>query len=508
MRIKNSIRNTVFAMGSQVINIVLNFVSRTIFIWVLGSNYLGINGLFSNILSMLSLAELGIGNAIVYHMYKPLANKDNERLKSLMQLYKKAYIIIGVTVVFIGLSILPFFDYIIKDKPNITDLKLIYILFLINSACSYFFIYKSSLINADQKNYIITIKQQKYAFIQVILQIIFLILTKNYIIYLIVQIICTFLLNFSLSRKADELYPFLKSKKIESLDKKSKKEIFKHVMAMMSHKIGGAVVNGTDNILISSFVGIYWVGLYSNYILITSTINRVINQIFSSITSSVGNLNAIESKEKSYKIYKRLFFMNFWLYGFSSVCLLILMNPFIELWIGNEFILDKKVILVLIINFYISGMRQTTITFNTTLGLFWNDRFKPWAEAAINLFFSILLANKFGLLGILLGTLISTISTSLWVDPYILYKHGFKKSPSLYAKKYFKYSLMIILTCIITYFITSLIVGNGYVNFAIKLLICLFVPNIMFIILNYRKEEYKFFLNIISSIFSRKLKLS
>ncbi len=507
MRIRNSIRNMIVALFAQLFNVILNFVNRTIFINVLGSNYLGVNGLFSNILSMLSLAELGIGSAIVYHMYVPLANKDEEKLKTLMKLYKKAYILIGIIVTIIGVLILPFLDYIIKDNANISNLKIIYSLFLLNSACSYFFVYKGSLITADQKNYVITIKQQKYMIIQVILQIIFLLLTKNYIVYLSIQVLCTFLLNLSISSKADKLYPFIKSDEIKPLDKESKKQIFKHVMAMMSHKVGGAVLNGTDNIIISSFVGVFWVGLYSNYVLILGTINRTINQIFSSITASIGNLNAVESKEKSYNVYENLLFMNFWLYGFATVCLWVLIDPFIELWIGKQFQLEKNVVIVILINFYISGMRQTTMVFNTTLGLFWNDRFKPWVEAVINLVFSIILINKFGLIGVFIGTLISFVLTSLWVDPYILYKHGFKKKLSLYINKYVKYSLVTIFTCIFVQLVTSFPIENLYIKFIFKFFSCLILINIIFILCFYKTKEYRYFFRIILNILNKVFKV-
>lgn len=506
MRTKNSIKNIIFGMVGQAISILLSFVSRTVFIYILGTNYLGVNGLFSNILSMLSLAELGVGSAIIYNMYKPLANKDEGKLKSLMQLYSRAYRIIGTIVAIIGISIVPFLDFIIKDKPNISNLTLIYLLFLLNSVTSYFFIYKSSIIIADQKNYIITIKQQVFNLIQVTLQIIVLLLTKSYILYLIIQIICNFMLNLSISKKADEIYPFLKEKNIEGLDKKSQKDILKHVTAMMSHKVGGVVVNGTDNILISSFVGVYWVGIYSNYILITGMINRFLSQIFSAITASVGNLNAKESKEKAYEVYEKLLFLNFWIYGFCSICLGVLVNPFITFWLGKQFLMTNTAVLVITINFYLMGMRQTTITFNSTLGLFWNDRFKPWIEAAINIIISIILLNKFGIIGVFLGTLISTVTTSVWVDPYILYKYGFNKSIALYFIRYIKYILVTAIGGIITQLCVIMINYNGFIGLLIKGIICLIIPNIIFCIFFFYDKQFKNIKIIISQIVKERKK--
>ena len=499
MRTKNSIKNIAFGIAGQLVSTLLNFVSRTVFIYVLGANYLGVNGLFSNILSMLSLAELGVGSAIIYNMYKPLAENDKEKLKSLMKLYARAYNYIGCIVAIIGLTITPFLDYIIKDKPDIPNLTFIYLLFLLNSVVSYFFVYKSSLIVADQKNYIVTIKYQKYALIQAVAQIIILFVTKNYILYLCIQIICSFTVNLSISRKADELYPFLRENNVELLDDKSKKQIFKHVTAMMSHKVGGVVVNGTDNILISSFVGVFWVGLYSNYVMIIGILNKFIGQVFTAITASIGNLNAEKDIEKSYNVYKKILFVNFWLYGMCTICLWILFKPFIEIWIGNKFLLPSSSVLIIIVNFYLSGMRQTTIAFNTTLGLFWNDRYKPWIEAIINVIASIILLSKFGIIGVFLGTLISTVTTSLWVDPYILFKHGFNKTLSLYFKSYLKYIIITIITGIITSYITQFIQINGFIGFIIKGLVCVALINIIFLIICFKSKEFKYFEDMIKN---------
>ncbi|NSB16554.1 lipopolysaccharide biosynthesis protein [Clostridium beijerinckii] len=505
MRTRNSIKNSLIGILGQLFNIGINFISRTLFIQILGANYLGINGLFTNVLSMLSLAELGIGSAITYHMYKPLANDDREKIKSLMYLYAKSYKIIGLIVGIIGISILPFLDLIINDAPNVDNLSIIYVLFLLNSVISYFFAYKTSITIADQKNYIVTIKQQKYLFFQTIVQIGFLALAKNYIFYLIIQITFTFLLNLSISKRADVLYPFLKEKNIEHLTNDEKGMLFKHVAAMMSHRVGGVVVSGTDNILISSFVGVYWVGIYSNYTMIIGMLNKFIEQIFTAITASVGNLNVKESSEKSYDIYKKIFFINFWIYGFCSICLFILINPFIKLWIGSEYMMSIKIIVIILLNFYITGMRKTTITYNTTLGLFWNDRYKPWIEAIINLVASITLISKLGIVGVFLGTFTSTVTTSLWVEPYILFKHGFNKKLRNYFSKYILYAFVTIIAAFITNEATSLCrYSNIYLDFVIKLLICITIPNIVFLLFFIKSYEFGYIKELILEFIRKK----
>lgn len=504
MRTKNSIKNSIFGIGGQAINTLLSFISRTIFITMLGADYLGVNGLFSNILSMLSLAELGIGSAIIYNMYRPLAEGDERKLKALMSLYEKSYKIIGITIAIVGCLISPYLSYIIKDTPNIPNLIIIYLMFLMNSVVSYFYIYKSSIIMADQKNYIITVRQQIFTVLQVILQIVVLYITKNYLAYLLIQIICTFLMNFSISKKADKMYPFLKSKNKEKLDSNEKKIIFKHVSATMSHKVGGVVVNGTDNILMSKFVGVYWVGLYSNYYMIISIINRFVGQIFTAITASVGHLNVKESKEKSYDVYKKILFINFWIYGFCSISLLSLFNPFIKLWLGDKFLLSSGIVVLIVTNFYLTGMRQSTITYNSTLGLFWNDRYKPWIEACINMIASIILLKKLGISGVFLGTLISSVTTSVWVDPYILFKHGFNRNLSDYFKQYLKYMLITIISAVSTYKLNTLINGNSIGIFIVKCILTFIIPNLIFIVLTFKTDEFKYTKSMILGIVKRK----
>lgn len=502
MRTKNSIKNTFYAIGGQLSGTILSFICRTLFINILGTNYLGINGLFGNILSMLSLAELGIGSAIIYSMYKPLAEKDERETKALMGFYASAYFVIGCVVAVAGLVLVPFLDYLIKDKPNIPHLTVIYLMFLANSVVTYFFAYKRSIISADQKNYINTINEMKFNFLQNIVQIILLIVTKNYFIYLTIQIICSFMVNIAISKKADKMYPFLKNGKKEYLSKEDKKDIFKNTSAMMSHKIGNVVVNGTDNVLISSFVGVYWVGLYSNYIMIINIINGLINQIFASVTASIGNLNALEDSEKSNKIFNVLFFINFWLYGFCSISLFVLLNPFITMWIGKKYIMDNYIVIIIVINFFVMGMRQSVIIYNSTLGLFWNDRFKPWFEAVINLAASIVLMKKFGIVGVFLGTFISTMTTSFWVEPYILYKHRFRKRISAYFMKYVIYTSATLISAMITLFASSIFTAYTLLSVIGRGILCMIIPNLIFIILFFKTEEFKYmYNNVLTQIF-------
>lgn len=503
MRTKKSIINIGAGVVGQIIATIVSFVNRTIFIHILGSSYLGVNGLFTNILSILSLAELGVGSAIIYNMYKPLAEKDEYKITALMNFYEKAYIIIGVVIGIIGILLVPFLDLIVYDKPDISNLTIIYLLFLLDSVVSYFFAYKRSILTADQKNYINIMNQQIFNIIKVIFQISILVITKSFLLYLIIQIICTFISNLSISKKVNKMYPYLKINKKSKLDKESKRGIFKNISALMCQKIGSVIVGGTDNILISSFVGVYWVGLYSNYLMIINMVNSFLSQIINALTASIGNLNATEEKEKSKEIFDIIFFCNNWIYSFCTICLLILINPFIKVWIGSKFIMEMKIVFIIILNFFIKGMRQTTIMYSNTLGLFWQERYKSLIEATINLIVSIVLLKKYGIMGVFLGTLISTITTCFWFEPYIVYKYGFKSTVFDYFKKYLFYLIGTVIATFITCYTCKFIVVENFIGIIYRGLICLCMPNIIFVLFYCRTKEFNYLFNMVI----RRLKL-
>ena len=298
-RTKNSIINSIYAFTSQILTIVLSFVVRTVFIKVLNAEYLGLNGLFSNIITMLSLADLGIGIAIPYTLYKPLSENNHEKINILMKAYSKIYIFIGVTIFTIGLAFTPLIKYIIKDMPNIPNINLIYILFIINSSISYFCIYKKMLIDSDQKSYIPKRIIFNMTILKSIFEIIILIFTKNYILYLLISIFVTLLQNILISRKCDKLYPYITQKTNKKIEKSDVLDLKKNISALVIYRVGIVALNGTDNIIISKFISVVMVGIYSNYLLIVNSIYGIISQIFDAITASIGNLVVSTNDKKS-----------------------------------------------------------------------------------------------------------------------------------------------------------------------------------------------------------------
>lgn len=506
----NSIRNILTGFLGQFIFILAGFINRSVFIHCLSSEYLGVNGLFTNILSMLSLADLGIGTAIVYALYKPLAEKNETEIAKLMNFYKKAYTSIGVIIFILGIGLLPFLNGLIGEAPNIKEsIYLIYIIYLFNSAISYFASYKSSLIIADQKNYISTFITYGVYFFQTIVQIIVLVVTKNFLVYLVVQSLCVILQNIITTIVANKMYPYLKGNKNLHITKEAKKSLVADVRALILVKLGSVLVMNTDNIIITYISGLSIVGLLSNYTMIVNAINRVFQQLFNGITASIGNLNAQADKEKKEEMFEIVNFCNFWLFGFSAIGIILVINDVIHLWIGAQYILPMPIAIMLAINFYMVGMQNAVWTYKNTLGIFTKGRYLLLLTAAINLVLSLVLGKAIGLFGILLSTAIARLVTNTWYDPYIVYKVGFEKSFGKYVIKYIKYIITLFIAGIPAYLLCSLVKFSPFINVLLKMTICTVVPNIIIIALFYNTKEMKYILRLIKGILNgifRKIK--
>lgn len=498
-RIQNSILNMISGFGYRIFIMFTAFVVRTVFIHCLDEVYLGVNGLYSNILTMLSLAELGFGTAMVYSMYKPLADKDYNKIRQLMKLYKKVYSIIGTVVLIIGLALVPFLPMLIKDQPDIDGLTFYYILFLLNSVFSYwFFAYRNSLLQADQKAYVISNYSTLFNVIRSVLQIILLLVFHSFTIYLVTQILCTVAQNIALAYRVKKEYPVFKKSEDDQLPKQEKKKIFRDVKALMLSKVSFVVLNGTDNIIISAFVGLKWVGLLSNFVMITDAVTGIITQITGAMQAGLGNFFAKESKQSGYGLFKNIDFMNYWLYGFSAIALFTLLNPFVTLWLGEDFTLSFGIVAALASNFFVAGLMNTLWTFRSTLGLFTQGLYRPIIVAALNVVLSIALSYPWGAAGVLAATSISRLCVNLWYDPMVLHKYGFNKPVWPY---YFKYIRRVILLFCIAFLMSKLsdlifADGVGYLNFAVMVILTAVIPNLIFLLIYFRTDEFKYYVNL------------
>lgn len=498
MRLENSARNIKTAWILHALHILCQFASRTVIIYVLTIEYVGLSGLFSNILTMLSLAELGIGEAITFSLYGPIARNEKKTITEIMAFYKKVYISVGIFVLVAGFALTPFIDFFIKDMPDIPDLHLIYMLYVVNSAVSYFFSYKSAFVTANQNNYIVVLNRGLCEVLMVIFQAVVLFTTKNYILFMVIGIAFILIQNISITVIADRKYPYLKEKAHSKMPDKIFQEIKKNTWAMIFHKIGTIIVFATDNLIVSKFIGLISVGIYTNYCTITNAVTTFISKFFNAISASVGNLAATESAEVQERTFFRVLFINFWLYVFVCVCLFNLLNPFIrDIWLGEKYLFSMEIVFFIVLKLYITGLRGSVQTFKNAKGLYWYNKFMPLYESLINLVISVVLVNYIGVCGVLIGTIISSLLTCVWIEPHVLYKYGFDKSASRYYLRYAGYFAVFIIILAVTAFVDRFVSGTGFISFALHLMVSLTVPNLCMVLLFRKTDEFKYMTDVL-----------
>ncbi len=505
MRSKNSIKNAIVAVIMNVINILIGFIAQKVFVIALGNEYLGLNGLFNNVLSILAVVELGFGNAIIYHLYKPVAEDNKKEIQILVKYYKNIYRVIALVIFALGLIVMPFIQFIIGEVSIPESLHLLFFLALIDIVASYLLTYKRSILYANQKNYIVNWVHIGYVIFMNVSEIILLLITKNYLLYLIVKIAFRLLENIVISLFADKMYPYIREKCDDDLDDATKKDIKQKVHGLLFHKIGSSVTSGSDNIIISKVLGIVVVGLYSNYSMIISAVSNVLYQIFSSITAVVGNLLIENDKNKSYDIFRKMQLMNSWIYCWAGTCILCLIQLFIEIWMGKSYLLSFGVVVALVINFYVSGMRKTSNTFKEAAGIFYEDRFVPLIEITVNVVSSVILAYFFGLAGVFIGTILSAFVLFLYSYPIFVYKKLFGRTYFQFLKEFLYYLVLSMFCMGITYGITCLInVSNLIVALVINFIICMIIPNLIYFIIFRKTDDFKYYINLLKNVILKK----
>lgn len=507
MRTKNSLKNMYIGIFTQIVITLLGFISRKVLFDSLGEAYLGVNGVLTNVLSMLSLVEGGIGTSIVYNLYKPLAEDDKEKITALIQLYKKLYFILCILVFILSLAIYPFLGILMKDNESISNLTLVYFIFVARNMISYLNAHKWSLINADQKGYVLSRVNLIFNIVTTISKILVLKITKDYVLFLIIDLIIFVIQNIYNGSIVNKRYSYIKTKEKYKVDKEIKENLVTNVKALFLHNIGRFCIFGTDNILISSFIGLSAVGRYSNYTMVMNQLSALVNPILNSISASVGNLIATESEEKTYEVFKITYFINFWIFSWCSIFLYNLLEPFIDWWMGKGLLLDKFTFIVILINFYITGVRTSIGIFKEKAGIFKEDKYVPLIESVVNLISSVILVKYIGLVGIFIGTTISTICFPLWNQPRLVYKKLFKRSLNEYFKSYSIYALVTLIGAFITTFICNLLVsGNGFISLVFKGIICLIIHNIVIYLVFYKKDEFKYIMMLIKRILNTNIK--
>lgn len=483
-RSEYTVLNMLSGFVGYAANFLVGMVSRMVFTRVFSADYLGVTGLFTNVLNMLSLAELGIGSAIVYALYKPLAQNNEAKIASLVRFYGKCYRVIAAVVLVIGLALIPFLDLIITEPPNIKEnLYVLYLISLFNTVSGYLFAYRNSLLQAAQKSYIVTLVSNSVIIVQNIVQIVIMLCVGEYLVYALAGAFFSILTNFITSEIAKKQYPCIKNSKALPLEKEEKRSLVRNVRALTINRIGGLLVNSTDNIIITYFSGLATVGLVSNYSLITSNLATILTIIFNSVNASIGNHNATEGTDKRYGMFSAVNLANFWLYGFSAIIFVVISRDLVTLLFGENYILPMQIPIIMAINFYMVGMQKAVWTYINTLGLFRYGRYLVLLTAAINLVVSIYLGNIWGLFGIYLGSAVSRALTNTWYSPYALFKHGFHLPTRMYFTRYLGYLVLLVATGGVCWLACSAVSFSSLIaTVAVKAVICCIVPNAIFLI--------------------------
>lgn len=496
-RVNNSIKNITVNTFVQIVTLIVTFISRRIFNDVLGIEYLGLSGLFSNVLSVLSLTELGVSSAIMYNLYKPIAENDHVRIAKIINFYKRMYHIIGCAVLGAGLLLVPVLKYIVNFKevslPNST-LYTYYLLLLCNSVLSYFFVYKTAVTTADQNGYKLKFFNIAFTFIQLGIQIFVLLVFKSYIGYILVQVLCGFSQNVITSQYSQRKYPFIKSK--ESLDKDEKKDILKQVKYMFSYQIGNVILNNTDNILISVLDSTRMVGLYTNYYSLVNAVSSFSSLVFTSIQASVGSFLVKANSKKQYSMFKCLTFLSFVIYCVASIGIYEFVDDIITVWFARtDYVLSKSLLITCVFNFYISGVLYPIWSYRNTVGLFKQTKNVMFYTSAINLILSVILGKIYGVVGILASTGISRILTTIWYEPFVLFKVYFKlgiKDLLVYYVRQLIYAVEAIALLLITDFIISKITIESFILMEIvKFVLCISIPSVLILLIHFRSMEFE-----------------
>lgn len=506
----NSAKNLLVGILGQFLNVVLSFVTRTVFIRLLSQEYLGLSGLFTNVLTILSLSELGVGSAIMFALYKPLAEKDEEKVTILMGLYAKAYRIIGLTILTIGLILLPIAPLFAKGSTGLVNIRILFLLYLLDSVSTYvFFAYKSALLKADQKNYVVYSAEYVVAILRSAIRIVALYFLKGtpsvaFYLYCIIGIFFNLVSNLITAIITDKKYPYIRTKTTQSLSNEEMSVIKKNIVGAFANKISAAANESLGTLIISSFIGVVIMGVYSNYLYIINIINTFVRIFASSISASIGNYNAVESTENKIGFLKKLHFIYSWIYGFSAICLWVMLNPFIEIWAGEEFLLSKEIVLLAVYNFFAYGLLSSIATIQQESGVYWESRFISILSAAVcilsSLYFTLIL--HFGIAGVLLATIISRVAVELPYRSFITCKYVFKEKAGLYIKMYIKTTLFVLVNALIyTALFYKMPVSWFWV--IIRLIICVLFINASWCFLFRNREEFKYLIKIVAFLFKR-----
>lgn len=496
-RAKNSKRNIVFGVLEKLINVLLPFAVRTVMIKELGAEYMGLSGLFTSVLSVLSIAELGFSSAIVFSMYKPVAQNDTGLINALLKLYRSVYHVIGIVIMVVGLCLIPFLPSLINGEvPGDINITVLYLIYLFNTVISYFgAAYYRSLISVYQREDILSKVGMSLHALQNALQVILIFALHNYYVYVVIIPIITLVSNIAIAVIAKKQFPGVRCE--GDVPKSIKKDITKNMTGLVIAKVGGVSRNAFDSIFVSMFLGLTEVAIYNNYYYISNSITAVIVLILTSITASVGNSVATETTEKNYNDLTKMNFLYMWIAGWCTTCLACLYQPFMQLWMGDSLLLPNGTVVLFCLYFYSLKLGDIQSTYITSAGLFYEFRVCALLQVCINIVLNYFLGKYFGINGIVLATIISIVFVDFLYGNRIVFKHYFKNGKAgEYYRRHGIYAVVSLVACLSTYFICTVL----RLNIVLRALICCIVPNVIYILLYHRFSVYKNSLNWIIGV--------
>ena len=507
-RTQNASRNIVYGTILKIYQMIIPFIMRTAMIYYMGVQYLGLNSLFTSVLQVLNLAELGVGSAMVYSMYKPIAEDNTGKICALMKLYRTYYRIIGGVIAVVGILLLPFIPELIEgDVPADINIYILYLLNLAATVLSYWlFAYKNSIAHAYQRIDIISKTSIITHTIQYGLQFLVLIYLKNYYVYIIVTLFAQVINNISTAAIVNKLYPQYKPK--GTIDKAERYAINRRIKDLFTSKIGSIVVNSADTIVISAFLGLTTLAMYQNYYYILNSIIGLVTIVFSACTAGVGNSLIVETNEKNFKDLNHFTFIILWIAGFCSACFLTLFQPFMVLWIGNDYLLSFNIVICLCVYFFVYELNQLLNLYKDVAGLWHEDRFRPLLTAIVNLALNLITVQYIGLYGIVLSTVLSMLFVGMPWLLYNIFTRLFKKEDALYYIKHLvRYTIVALFGCAITFITSSFIILDGWIGFLFKLLNTIVVPNILYFLIYRKTDEFEASIILIDRMTKGKLGL-
>lgn len=507
-RTKNATKNITAGVFMKIYQMLAPFLMRTAMIQLMGVQYLGLNSLFSSVLHILNLAELGVGSAMVFSMYKPIAEDDRSTICALMCLYRRYYRLIGLVIGLVGVAMTPVIPHLVKD--GVPDDLNIYILYLLNLGATvltyWLFAYKNSLLQAHQRTDVSSLVTVLTVTVQYGLQLAVLLLWHNYYIYLMVALATQVMNNVITAIVATKMYPDYKP--AGKLPPEKKKDINQRVRDIFTGKMGAVILNSSDSVVISSFLGLSLLAIYQNYYFILTSVLGIVEIALQSIVAGLGNSYITESREKNYADLKKFSFMFLWVICLCSCCFLGLYQPFMELWVGKELMLGFSAVVCFAVYFFVYCINRLLNVYKDAAGLWHKDRFRPLVTALVNLLLNLWWVNIWGIYGVLLSTVLSIVAVGMpWLLRNIFGTVFPKKWLWNYMKQLISMTVLVVAVCAVTYGICHFIQLQLWLTLVLRGIVCITVPNVICFFVLRRTEQFRPAVQMMDRITKNKLGL-